>query len=180
VTSPLLLLAAIAIKISSSGPIFYASERIGIDGRPFSMLKFRTMVQDADKQLVSLLDANESDGPLFKIRNDPRVTPLGRVLRRFSIDELPQFINVLRQEMSIVGPRPPLRREVDAYDCEVLRRLLVKPGITGLWQVSGRSDLSWNESVRLDLSYVDNWSMVTDTVIIAKTLRAVLQRKGAY
>ena len=180
VTSPLLLLAAIAIKITSSGPIFYASERIGIDGRPFSMLKFRTMVQDADKQLVSLLDANESDGPLFKIRNDPRVTPLGRVLRRFSIDELPQFINVLRQEMSIVGPRPPLRREVDAYDCEVLRRLLVKPGITGLWQVSGRSDLSWNESVRLDLSYVDNWSMVTDTVIIAKTLRAVLQRKGAY
>jgi lipopolysaccharide/colanic/teichoic acid biosynthesis glycosyltransferase len=144
------------------------------------MLKFRTMVEDADKQLESLLSANDSDGLLFKIRNDPRITPLGRVLRRFSIDELPQFINVLRNEMSIVGPRPPLRREVEAYDCEVLRRLLVKPGISGLWQVSGRSDLSWNEAVRLDLSYVDNWSMVGDLLIIVKTLRAVFDRTGAY
>ena len=144
------------------------------------MLKFRTMVQDADKQLESLLDHNESDGLLFKIRNDPRVTSVGRVLRRFSIDELPQFINVLRREMSVVGPRPPLRREVEAYDCDVQRRLLVKPGVTGLWQVSGRSDLSWDKAVRLDLSYVDNWSMVGDILIIAKTLRAVLQRKGAY
>ena len=146
VTLPILAVAAIAIKINSRGPVFYSSERIGIDGRPFSMLKFRTMVQDADKQLESLLDHNESDGLLFKIRNDPRVTSVGRVLRRFSIDELPQFINVLRQEMSVVGPRPPLRREVEAYDCDVQRRLLVKPGITGLWQVSGRSDLSWDRS----------------------------------
>ena len=144
------------------------------------MLKFRTMVQDADKQLASLLAANESDGLLFKIRNDPRITPVGRFLRRFSIDELPQFFNVLRRDMSVVGPRPPLRREVEAYDVEVLRRLLVKPGITGLWQVNGRSDLPWNEAVRLDLSYVENWSMVGDLMIIAKTLKAVLQRNGAY
>lgn len=177
---PILLVTAIAIKLSSKGPVFYSSERIGIDGRPFAMLKFRTMVEDADKQLASLLSANDSDGLLFKIRDDPRITPLGRLLRRFSIDELPQFINVLRNEMSIVGPRPPLRREVEAYDCEVLRRLLVKPGISGLWQVSGRSDLSWNESVRLDLSYVDNWSMVGDLLIIVKTLRAVFDRTGAY
>ena len=179
-TLPILLATAIAIKLTSRGPVFYSSERIGIDGRPFSMLKFRTMVQDADKQLESLLGNNESDGLLFKIREDPRVTPVGRVLRRFSIDELPQFINVLRQEMSVVGPRPPLRREVEAYDDDVQRRLLVKPGVTGLWQVSGRSDLSWDKSVRLDLSYVDNWSMVGDILIIAKTMRAVFQRKGAY
>ena len=179
-TLPVLLAAAIAIKLTSRGPVLYSSERIGIDGRPFSMLKFRTMVQDADKQLESLLGDNESDGLLFKIREDPRVTPVGRILRRFSIDELPQFINVLRQEMSVVGPRPPLRREVEAYDDEVQRRLLVKPGVTGLWQVSGRSDLCWDKSVRLDLSYVDNWSMVGDILIIAKTARAVFQRKGAY
>ena len=144
------------------------------------MLKFRTMVQDADKQLDSLLGNNESDGLLFKIRDDPRITSIGRILRRFSIDELPQFINVLRQEMSVVGPRPPLRREVESYDLDVQRRLLVKPGVTGLWQVSGRSDLSWEKGVRLDLSYVDNWSMVGDILIIAKTVRAVFQRKGAY
>ena len=169
-----------AIKLTSRGPVFYAAERIGIDGRPFSMLKFRSMVVDADKHLDELLAANESDGVLFKIRNDPRVTPVGRILRRFSIDELPQFINVLKREMSVVGPRPPLRREVEAYDCDVLRRLLVKPGITGLWQVSGRADLSWNQAVRLDLSYVDNWSMTSDLLIIAKTVGAVLRRSGAY
>jgi exopolysaccharide biosynthesis polyprenyl glycosylphosphotransferase len=180
VTLPILLAVAIAIKITSRGPVFYCSERVGIDGRTFSILKFRTMVQDADRQLERLLDSNESDGVLFKIREDPRITSIGRVLRRFSIDELPQFINVLRQEMSVVGPRPPLRREVESYDPDVLRRLLVKPGVTGLWQVSGRSDLSWDKSVRLDLSYVDNWSMVGDILIIAKTIRAVFQRKGAY
>jgi exopolysaccharide biosynthesis polyprenyl glycosylphosphotransferase len=179
-TLPLLLITAVAIKLTSEGPVFYASERIGIDGRPFAMLKFRTMVKDADKQLSKMLALNESDGPLFKIRNDPRITPIGRVLRRFSIDELPQFINVVRHEMSVVGPRPPLRREVEAYDCDVLRKLLVKPGITGLWQVSGRADLTWNEAVRLDLAYVDNWSMIGDILIIAKTLRAVLGRAGAY
>jgi lipopolysaccharide/colanic/teichoic acid biosynthesis glycosyltransferase len=179
-TLPILLITAIAVKISSRGPVFYSSERIGIGGNPFSMLKFRTMVQDADKQLANLLERNESDGPHFKIQNDPRITPVGRVLRRFSIDELPQFINVLRQEMSVVGPRPPLRREVEAYDNDVQRRLLVKPGVTGLWQVSGRSDLSWDRSVRLDLSYVDNWSMVGDLLIIAKTVQAVFTRTGAY
>jgi exopolysaccharide biosynthesis polyprenyl glycosylphosphotransferase len=179
-TLPILVATAVAIKLTSRGPVFYSAERIGIDGRPFSMLKFRTMVQDADKLLDSLVAQNESDGLLFKIRDDPRVTPVGRILRRFSIDELPQFINVVRQEMSVVGPRPPLRREVEAYDDDVQRRLLVKPGVTGLWQVSGRSDLSWDRSVRLDLSYVDNWSMVSDMLIIAKTVRAVFQRKGAY
>ncbi len=179
-TLPILAIVAVAIKVTSRGPVLYSSERIGIDGRPFSMLKFRTMVKDADKQLESLLDKNENDGLLFKIRDDPRVTSIGRILRRFSIDELPQFINVLRREMSVVGPRPPLRREVESYDLDVQRRLLVKPGVTGLWQVSGRSDLSWDKSVRLDLSYVDNWSMVGDILIIAKTLRAVFQRKGAY
>jgi exopolysaccharide biosynthesis polyprenyl glycosylphosphotransferase len=177
---PLLLLAAIAIKLTSRGPVFYRAERIGMEGQPFLMIKLRTMVQDADKQLERLLTANECDGALFKIRNDPRITPVGRLLRRFSIDEFPQFINVLRGQMSVVGPRPPLRREVDAYDCDVVRRLLVKPGVTGLWQVSGRSDLSWDESVRLDLAYVDNWSMVGDSFIIAKTVVAVFSRKGAY
>ena len=180
ISMPILLVAGIAIKLTSRGPVFYSAERIGIDGRPFSMLKFRTMVQDADQRLDSLLKANESDGLLFKIRDDPRITSIGRLLRRFSIDELPQFINVLRGEMSVVGPRPPLRREVDSYDCDVFRRLLVKPGITGLWQVSGRSDLAWDESVRLDLAYVDNWSMVSDLLIIAKTVVAVLRHEGAY
>lgn len=177
---PLLVVVALAIKLTSHGPVFYSAERIGIDGRSFRMLKFRTMVVDADKQLDNLLAANEGDGLLFKLRNDPRVTPVGRILRRLSIDEIPQFINVLRREMSVVGPRPPLRREVEAYDCDVLRRLLVKPGITGLWQVSGRSDLSWNEAVRLDLAYVDNWSMTSDIMIVAKTVSAILQRRGAY
>jgi exopolysaccharide biosynthesis polyprenyl glycosylphosphotransferase len=177
---PVLLCAAIAIKMNSRGPLFYSSERIGMDGTPFPMLKLRTMVADADKQLESLLANNEGNGLLFKIRDDPRITTVGRILRRFSIDELPQFINVLRREMSVVGPRPPLRREVEAYDCDLQRRLLVKPGVTGLWQVSGRSDLPWDDAIRLDLSYVDNWSMSGDLVIIAKTLRAVLQRKGAY
>lgn len=179
-TLPILLVAAVSIKLTSRGPVFYCSERIGIDGQPFSMLKFRTMIQDADQQLANLLASNESDGLLFKIHEDPRVTPIGRILRRISIDELPQFINVLRQEMSVVGPRPPLRREVESYDFDVQRRLLVKPGVTGLWQVSGRSDLSWDKGVRLDLSYVDNWSMVGDMLIIAKTLRAVFSRAGAY
>jgi exopolysaccharide biosynthesis polyprenyl glycosylphosphotransferase len=180
VVSPILVTAALAIKLTSRASVFYSSERIGIDGKPFQMLKLRTMVEDADKQLPTLLDLNQCDGLLFKVKNDPRVTPVGRVLRRFSIDELPQFINVLRQEMSVVGPRPPLRREVERYDDDLQRRLLVKPGVTGLWQVSGRSDLPWDKSVRLDLSYVDNWSMAGDVLIIAKTLGAVLQRTGAY
>jgi exopolysaccharide biosynthesis polyprenyl glycosylphosphotransferase len=180
-TSPLLIASAIAIKLTSKGSIFYPSERIGLDGKPFTMLKFRTMVDGADKQIDRLLALNESaGGVLFKIREDPRVTPVGRILRRFSIDEFPQFINVLKRDMSVVGPRPPLRREVAKYNGDVQRRMLVKPGVTGLWQVSGRSDLSWDESVRLDLSYVDNWSMAADVLIIAKTLKAVLISDGAY
>ncbi|GAB3018730.1 sugar transferase [Mycobacterium bourgelatii] len=181
VTAPLMAAATIAIKLTSAGPIFYRAERIGRDGEPFTMLKFRTMVDGADTQVEGLLPLNQgAGGVLFKIHQDPRVTPVGKILRRFSIDELPQFINVLKRDMSVVGPRPPLRREVETYDGEVKRRLLVKPGITGLWQVSGRSDLSWEDSVRLDLSYVDNWSMAGDLVIIARTLRAVLASDGAY
>ncbi|OBI80232.1 sugar transferase [Mycobacterium asiaticum] len=179
-TAPLLFAAAAAIRMTSKGPIFYRAERIGLDGRPFTMLKFRTMVEDADQQIESLLPLNQGAGMLFKIHRDPRVTPVGQILRRYSIDELPQFINVLKRDMSVVGPRPPLRREVENYDGEVKRRLLVKPGVTGLWQVSGRSDLSWEDSVRLDLSYVDNWSMAGDLVIIARTLKAVLASDGAY
>jgi exopolysaccharide biosynthesis polyprenyl glycosylphosphotransferase len=180
-TSPLLLLVAIAIKLTSRGPVFYSAERIGLNGKPFTMLKFRSMVDDAEKLLPDLNELNEiNGGVLFKIRDDPRVTSIGRIIRRFSIDELPQFINVLKQDMSVVGPRPPLRREVESYDAEVMRRLLVKPGVTGLWQVSGRSDLSWEDSVRLDLSYIENWSMIGDLLIILKTLRAVLNREGAY
>ena len=180
-TAPLLIAAAVLIKLTSTGPVFYRAERIGLDGEPFTMLKFRTMVDGADTQIERLLPMNEgAGGMLFKIRQDPRVTPVGRVLRRFSIDELPQFINVLKRDMSVVGPRPPLRREVENYNGQVKRRLLVKPGVTGLWQVSGRSDLSWDESVRLDLSYVDNWSMTGDLLIIARTLTAVLASDGAY
>lgn len=179
--SPLMLAVAIAIKLTSRGPVFYAAERIGLDGKPFRMLKFRSMVEHADEMLPDLSSLNEvNGGVLFKMREDPRITTIGKFIRRYSIDELPQFINVLKQDMSVVGPRPPLRREVESYDAEVMRRLLVKPGVTGLWQVSGRSDLSWDESVRLDLSYIENWSMIGDLLIIGKTLKAVLKKDGAY
>ena len=178
---PVMIAAAIAIKLTSKGPVFYRCERIGLDGRPFRMIKFRTMVDKADSEIEALEALNESvGGVLFKIRRDPRVTPFGRFLRRYSIDELPQFFNVLRRDMSVVGPRPPLRREVETYSDQVRRRLLVLPGITGLWQVSGRSDLSWEDSVRLDLSYVENWSITNDLVIAAKTVRTVFAGTGAY
>jgi lipopolysaccharide/colanic/teichoic acid biosynthesis glycosyltransferase len=174
------VLTAVAIKLTSRGPVFYKSERVGTDGQMFGMLKFRSMVDGADKQRSQLQALSEGSGALFKIRDDPRVTRVGRSIRQYSIDELPQFVNVLKRDMSVVGPRPPLRCEVEGYNGEVKRRLLVKPGVTGLWQVSGRSDLSWEESVRLDLSYVDNWSMVGDMLIIGKTLRAVAAGDGAY
>lgn len=178
---PVMLVAAVAIKLTSRGPVFYRSERIGLEGQPFQMVKFRTMVDGADKQVTNLLDVNESDGGvLFKIKDDPRITGVGRILRKYSIDELPQFFNVLGRDMSVVGPRPPLRREVDTYNDQVRRRLLVLPGITGLWQVSGRSDLSWEDSVRLDLSYVENWSITNDLLIAAKTVRTVASGSGAY
>ncbi|WP_203011038.1 sugar transferase [Rhodococcus ruber] len=178
--APVFALVALAIKLDSKGPVFYRSERIGLDGEPFGMIKFRSMVTDADKQVTALLDRNEGAGLLFKMRDDPRITRVGKFIRRYSVDELPQFINVVRREMSVVGPRPPLRREVENYDGVIRRRLLVRPGVTGLWQVSGRSDLSWDESVRLDLSYVENWSMISDLLIIAKTVRAVVGSDGAY
>jgi len=179
-TSPVLLLAAVAIKLSSRGQVLYRAERIGHNGEAFAMLKFRSMVLDADSLRTELATLNDGAGPLFKMREDPRVTRVGRWIRRFSIDELPQLINVLRGQMSLVGPRPPLRREVESYDGVVHRRLLVKPGVTGLWQVSGRSDLSWEDSVRLDLSYVENWSMMQDMIIVWRTLRAVVKSSGAY
>jgi exopolysaccharide biosynthesis polyprenyl glycosylphosphotransferase len=179
--APVLLAIALAVKVTSRGPVFYRAERIGLDGQPFQMIKFRTMVDGADQMVDSLAALNECDGGvLFKIRSDPRVTPLGRILRKYSVDELPQFINVLKRDMSVVGPRPPLAREVQSYDNHVMRRLLVRPGITGLWQVSGRSDLSWEDAIRLDLFYVENWSMMTDVVIAGRTLKAVLGGAGAY
>ena len=179
-SSPVLLMAAFAVRLSSRGPIFYRSERIGTHGVPFEMLKLRTMVQGADKMLEKMEHHNDAAGPLFKVREDPRVTRVGRFLRRYSIDELPQFLNVLRGDMSVVGPRPPLRSEVDAYSDNMRRRLLVKQGVTGLWQVSGRSDLTWEDSVRLDLDYVENWTMLRDMQIIFRTARAVLASRGAY
>lgn len=178
VLSPLLVVAAVAVRMSSPGPVLYRSERIGIGGEAFQMLKFRSMVIGADEQ-KSALDS-DLDGVLFKVKDDPRVTRVGSFMRRYSIDELPQLFNVLRGDMSIVGPRPPLRSEVDRYDDVVERRLLVKQGLTGLWQVSGRSDLSWEESVRLDLDYVENWSLLRDVQIIWRTVRAVTRGRGAY
>lgn len=178
---PILVAVALAVKFTSKGPIFYRQERIGLDGHPFEMIKFRTMVDGADTMVDKLAAMNESKGGvLFKIREDPRVTRVGRVLRKYSIDELPQFINVLKRDMSVVGPRPPLAKEVKSYDDYAKRRLLVRPGITGLWQVSGRSDLSWEDSVRLDLFYVENWSMISDLIIAFKTVKAMLGHSGAY
>jgi lipopolysaccharide/colanic/teichoic acid biosynthesis glycosyltransferase len=155
--------------------------RMGVHGEMITVLKFRSMYMDADKRRDELLHRNEFlGGTLFKIRRDPRVTPFGRVLRRLSLDELPQLLNVLAGSMSLVGPRPPLPDEVARYGPHVHRRLLVKPGMTGLWQVSGRSDLSWDEAVRLDLYYVENWSLTLDLAIIARTIWVVLTGRGAY
>jgi exopolysaccharide biosynthesis polyprenyl glycosylphosphotransferase len=178
--APLFLAISVAVAASSPGPVFYRQVRVGLGGRTFTMLKFRSMVVDADDQRATLQDLNVSDGLLFKIPDDPRVTPIGRSLRRFSLDELPQLINVLHGSMSLVGPRPPLPGEVAHYDSSVSRRLLVKPGLTGLWQISGRSDLPWEEAVRLDLRYVENWSLALDALILWKTGRAVLRSAGAY
>jgi exopolysaccharide biosynthesis polyprenyl glycosylphosphotransferase len=178
--APVLLAIALAVKVTSPGPVLYRQERVGVNGQAFTMLKFRSMVVDADRQVDALQAQNISDGLLFKMRVDPRVTPVGRVLRRLSLDELPQLFNVLGGSMSLVGPRPPLPGEVARYDTSVSRRLLVKPGLTGLWQISGRSDLPWEESVRLDLRYVENWSLAMDLLILVKTVRAVVSSSGAY
>jgi exopolysaccharide biosynthesis polyprenyl glycosylphosphotransferase len=181
VLAPVLLAVAVAVKLSSPGPVLFRQERVGRHGETFRMTKFRSMYLDAEARLAQLEHLNEhGGGPLFKIKNDPRITTVGRFIRRYSLDELPQLFDVLRGTMSLVGPRPPLVREVDQYERDVRRRLLVTPGITGLWQVSGRSDLSWEETVRLDLSYVENWSLGLDLAIIARTVAAVLARDGAY
>ncbi len=178
---PLLLLFVVAIRIDSPGSPLFRQTRVGRNGREFTVFKLRTMYADAESLLESLREQNEaSDGLLFKIRDDPRVTRVGRLLRKWSLDELPQLWNVVRGDMALVGPRPPLPSEVAAYDREVGRRLLVRPGITGLWQVSGRSDLSWQDSVRLDLYYVENWSLALDAMIVWKTVFAVFRREGAY
>jgi exopolysaccharide biosynthesis polyprenyl glycosylphosphotransferase len=182
VAAPLLFVIALAVRLSSRGPVIYRSTRLGQGSREITVLKFRTMVRHADRIRAELRQLNECDPDslLFKMRRDPRVTRVGRLLRQFSLDELPQLVNVLAGSMSLVGPRPPLPEEVERYQGDVRRRLLVKPGLTGLWQVSGRSDLSWDESVRLDLYYVENWSLGFDFAIIARTVSAVLRRRGAY
>lgn len=173
---------ALGVRLSSPGPVFHRQTRCGLGGRPFRMWKFRTMVVDAEARLAELAraGANQHDGHMFKMRRDPRVTRLGSVLRRLSLDELPQLLNVLRGDMSLIGPRPPLPDEVARYSRTEHRRLAVKPGMTGLWQVSGRSDLSWDETVALDLWYVDNWSVSADMEIMTRTLRAVVDGRGAY
>lgn len=180
VSFPFMIFVGILLKVDSRGPVIFRQRRIGFEGKSFHMLKFRSMVQDAEAKLPELTQRNEANGVLFKIKKDPRVTRVGRYIRRFSIDELPQLFNVLEGSMSLVGPRPPLPREVETYENDVRRRLLVKPGLTGLWQVSGRSNLSWQDSVRLDLYYVENWSLLGDLVIILRTVRAVFHSTGAY
>jgi exopolysaccharide biosynthesis polyprenyl glycosylphosphotransferase len=179
--APVLLTIAALIRFGpGGGPALFRQVRVGRDGRQFSIFKFRTMYLDAEARLAEIMHLNEHDGALFKMRNDPRITPVGRWLRRFSLDELPQLFNVVLGHMSLVGPRPPLPAEVAKYPADMRRRLVVKPGMTGLWQVSGRSDLSWEESIRLDLRYVENWSLSMDLVILARTLTAVARVSGAY
>jgi lipopolysaccharide/colanic/teichoic acid biosynthesis glycosyltransferase len=177
--APLLLGIALAV-CCDGGPAFYRQIRVGRDGVPLRMLKFRSMRVDADRLRDALRVDDEGAGPLFKLRADPRVTRVGALLRRFSLDELPQLFNVLTGQMSLVGPRPALPEEVATYDAATRRRLAVRPGMTGLWQVSGRSDLSWPESVALDLTYVERWSPALDLKILARTVRAVLGGAGAY
>jgi len=168
------------VRLTSRGPAFFRQRRIGVDGREFTMWKLRSMYVDAEERKAALLIRSDRDGLMFKMHDDPRITRVGKLLRRYSVDELPQLWNVVRGDMSLVGPRPPLPQEVDAYHDAVYRRLRVRPGLTGLWQVSGRADLSWDESVRLDLRYVDNWSVAMDLMILWKTGRAVFGGSGAY
>ncbi|TFV64672.1 sugar transferase [Geodermatophilus sp. DF01-2] len=175
---PVLVTLGLAVGLTSRGGVFYRQERVGRDGQTFPMLKFRTMVPGADQMLSDLLARSDGNGVLFKMKDDPRTTRVGRFLRRYSLDELPQLFNVVRGDMSLVGPRPPLQSEVERYGFDMHRRFLVKPGITGLWQVSGRSDLSWEDSVRMDVRYVENWSLTFDFMILWKTLGAVLRGTG--
>lgn len=179
-SSPFLLMTAVLIRLDSSGPVLFRQKRVGTSGRHFEMLKFRSMVIDAEEQLVELQRLSEGNGVMFKMKSDPRVTRVGKFIRRYSIDELPQLFNVLGGTMSLIGPRPPLPSEVETYETYMRRRLLVRPGLTGLWQVSGRSLLSWEDTIRLDLYYVENWSLAGDIAILLKTFRAVVSRHGAY
>jgi exopolysaccharide biosynthesis polyprenyl glycosylphosphotransferase len=176
---PIMLGLAIVVR-GDGGPAFFRQTRVGLGGREFKLVKFRSMAVDAETRLADLQTSNEGAGLLFKMRDDPRITPIGRTLRRYSLDELPQLLNVLTGSMSLVGPRPPLPSEVAGYERAAQRRLLVKPGITGLWQVSGRSDLSWEQTIRLDLRYVENWTLALDAQILIKTVRAVVRGGGAY
>ncbi|MGI9611364.1 MAG: sugar transferase [Acidimicrobiales bacterium] len=178
--APVLVAIAVAVRASSPGPVLFRQERVGKHGQTFAVLKFRTMVVNAEALLADLAERNEAGGPMFKIASDPRVTKIGRFLRKTSLDELPQLWNVIRNEMSLVGPRPALAGEMAGWDDELYARLRVKPGITGMWQVSGRSSTTFEEYTRLDLYYVDNWSLVVDLAILAKTLPAVLKSDGAY
>lgn len=178
--SPIMAITALAIKLEDKGPVLFRQPRVGLKGTEFDCLKFRSMCTDAEARLAELQAKNEGAGLLFKMANDPRITKVGKFIRRFSIDELPQLWNAFRGDMSLVGPRPALPREVAQYDSDTMRRLDVRPGITGLWQVSGRSNLSWDDTVRLDLFYVDNWSMTQDLMILARTAKAVVGSDGAY
>jgi exopolysaccharide biosynthesis polyprenyl glycosylphosphotransferase len=180
VAAPVITVAAILVRVTSKGKAFFPQHRVGLDGNTFTMYKLRSMVVDAEARKVELLEQTDRDGLMFKMHADPRVTKVGKVLRRFSLDELPQLWNVVKGDMSLVGPRPPLPSEYEAYHDAVHRRLRVRPGLTGLWQVSGRADLTWEESVRMDLRYVDNWSIALDLQILWKTARAVVQGSGAY
>ena len=180
VLGPVLFSIWVAIRVTSPGPGFFRQVRIGKDGKAFRIWKFRSMYVDAEARLEELQDDSDGNEVLFKMKNDPRVTRVGAFVRKYSLDELPQLFNVVNGTMSLVGPRPPLPSEVQRYGYDVRRRLLVRPGVTGLWQVSGRSDLSWEESVRLDLRYVENWSFTTDLLIMWKTIWAVAGGSGAY
>jgi lipopolysaccharide/colanic/teichoic acid biosynthesis glycosyltransferase len=174
------LLIAAAIRLETAGPVLFSQVRVGKNGRPFRCYKFRSMVPNADQLRAQMAVLNESSGPLFKIRNDPRLTRVGRFIRRYSLDELPQLINVLRGEMSLIGPRPNLPSEVEQYQDWMTKRLSVCPGLTGLWQVSGRSDLTFDEMVLLDIYYVENWTMGLDLNILLRSVPAVIQARGAY
>ncbi len=179
VLSPLLLTVAALIKLTSRGPIFFTQKRVGLHGKPFDMLKFRSMVVNAEELKARLEALNEQTGPVFKMKNDPRITPIGRFIRKYSIDELPQLLNVLRGEMSVVGPRPPLPREVEKYAAWQRRRLSVRPGLTCIWQVSGRNQISFEEWMYLDMQYIDNWTLLTDVSLILKTVPVVVTGRGA-
>lgn len=178
--SPLFLIIAILVKVTSKGPVFYICNRVGLGGKPIKFIKFRTMVADADAKLKDLQAHNEKDGPIFKMKNDPRITPLGRFLRKFSLDELPQLWSVFRGDMSMVGPRPPLPREVELYDERTMQRLTVLPGITCYWQIMGRSNLSFEEWLDLDLKYIEEMNFLLDLKIVLKTPWTVIAGHGAY